>query len=88
MNLVHANDFSKIRALTADKIIRALLADGFVWRKSRGGSHRRYRHPDRRPVTVPFHGSNTTFVPKTLRSMIEEQAGWTEEDFKRLKLIK
>jgi len=27
-------DFSKIRALTASEIIRALLADGFVLRKS------------------------------------------------------
>jgi predicted RNA binding protein YcfA (HicA-like mRNA interferase family) len=79
-------DFSKIRALTAEEIIRALLADGFILRKSRGGSHRRYCHPDGRRVTVAFHGSNTTFVPKTLRSMIEEQAGWTEEDLKRLKL--
>lgn len=31
-------DFSKIRALTAEEIIRALLADGFLLRKSRGGS--------------------------------------------------
>ena len=80
-------DFSKIRALTAEKIIRALLADGFLLRKSRGGSHRRYQHPDGRRVTVAYHGSNTTFVPKTLRSMIEEQARWTEDDLKRLKLI-
>jgi len=80
-------DFSKTRALTADEIIRALLADGFLLRKSRGGSHRRYQHPDGRRVTVAYHGSNTTFVPKTLRSMIEEQARWTEDDLKRLKLI-
>ena len=80
-------DFSKIRALTSAEIIRALLADGFVLRKSKGGSHRRYQHQDGRRVTVAFHGSNTTFVPKTLRSMIEEQARWTEADLKRLKLI-
>lgn len=80
-------DFSKIRALTAAEIIRALLSDGFALRKSKHGSHRRYQHPDGRRVTVPFHGSNTTFVPKTLRSIIEEQACWTESDLKRLKLI-
>jgi predicted RNA binding protein YcfA (HicA-like mRNA interferase family) len=79
-------DFSKIRALTADEIIRALLADGFSLRKSKGGSHR-YQHQDGRRVTVAFHGSNTTFVPKTLRSMIEEQAQWSDADLKRLKLI-
>lgn len=33
-----AIDFSKIRALTAGEIVRALLADGFYWRKGRGGS--------------------------------------------------
>jgi predicted RNA binding protein YcfA (HicA-like mRNA interferase family) len=81
-------DFSRIQALTAGEIIRALLADGFVLRKSRGGSHRRYCHQDGRRVTVAFHGSNTTFVPKTLRSMIEEQARWTEQDLRRLKLIR
>jgi predicted RNA binding protein YcfA (HicA-like mRNA interferase family) len=80
-------DFSKIRALTAGENIRALLADGFLLRKSRGGSHRRYQHADGRRVTVPFHGANTTFVPKTLRSMVEEQARWTEDDLKRLRLL-
>jgi predicted RNA binding protein YcfA (HicA-like mRNA interferase family) len=81
-------DFSKVRALTAGEIIRALLADGFVLRKHSGGSHQRYVRSDGRRVTVPFHGSNTTFVPKTLRSIIEEQAGWTDEDLIRLKLVK
>ena len=81
-------DFAKIRALTSDEIIRALLADGFFLRKGRGGSHRRYQHPDGRRVTVAYHGSDTTFVPKTLRSMIEEQAGWSKDDLKRLKLIR
>jgi len=43
---------------------------------------------DGRRVTVAYHGHNTTFVPKTLKSMIEEQARWTEEDLRRLKLIR
>jgi predicted RNA binding protein YcfA (HicA-like mRNA interferase family) len=81
-------DFSKIRALTAGEVIRALLSDGFVLRRSRRGSHQRYQHPDGRRVTVPFHGSNTTFVPRTLRSMIEEQARWNEEDLTRLRVVK
>ena len=82
-------DFSKIRAVTAGEIIGALLADGFVWRKSRKGTgHRRYVHADGRRVTVAFHGANTTFVPKTLKSMIEEQARWTENDLVRLGLLK
>ena len=82
-------DFSKIRAVTAGEIIGALLADGFVWRKSRKGpGHRRYVHADGRRVTVAFHGANTTFVPKTLKSMVEEQAKWTEDHLVRLGLLK
>ena len=80
-------DFSKVRALTAGEIIRALLADGFDLRKGGSGSHRRYCHSDGRRVTVPFHGSNTTFVPKTLASILEEQARWTAEDLRRLRVI-
>ena len=82
-----AIDYSKLRSLTARRLIRALERDGFVlvWSK---GAHRRYRHPDGRSVTVSFHRSGETFKPKTLKSMIEVQARWTEEDLKRLKLLK
>ena len=79
-------DYSKLRSLTAREIVRALLADGFVFRKQRG-SHQRYLHRDGRRVTVTYHSSGATFVPKTLRSMIEEQARWTEEDLRRLRLL-
>ena len=84
-----AIDFSKVRALTAGEIISALAADGFSLRTSHtGGSHRRFQHADGRRVTVPFHGSNTTFLPKTLRSIIYEQARWTDDDRLRLGLIR
>jgi len=84
-----AIDFSKIRTLTAGEIVRALEADGFLWRKNRRGtSHRRYVHHDGRRVTVAYHGSGTTFVPKTLKSMVTEQACWTEDDLLRLGLLR
>jgi predicted RNA binding protein YcfA (HicA-like mRNA interferase family) len=51
------------------------------------GSHQIYYRPDGRRVTVVFHGGASTFKRKTLKSMIE-QARWTENDLKRLKLIK
>jgi predicted RNA binding protein YcfA (HicA-like mRNA interferase family) len=79
-------NYSRLRSLTARELDRALLADGFFLKTQRG-SHRRYQHADGRRVTVPYHRSGTTFVPKTLRSMIEEQAGWTEHDLMRLRLI-
>lgn len=82
-----AIDYTKLRSLTARRLILALERDGFtlVWSK---GSHRRYRHSDGRSVTVSFHRPGDTFKPKTLKSIIEKQACWTEEDLKRLKLLK
>lgn len=82
-----AIDYSKLKNLTARKIISALISDGFELR-SQKGSHQKYRHSDKRRVTVSFHSPSDTFNTKTLKSMIEIQACWTEEDIKRLGLIK
>jgi len=82
-----AIDWSKLRSLTAREIINALYRDGFYLRNQRG-SHHRYYHPDGRKVTVSFHRPGETFTIKTLRAMIEKQAKWTEEDLRRLGLLK
>ena len=79
-------EYDRLRTLTARTLIRALEADGFRLRRQRG-SHRHYLHADGRRVTVSFHHSRDTFPPKTLRSMIETQARWTEEDLARLSLF-
>jgi predicted RNA binding protein YcfA (HicA-like mRNA interferase family) len=79
-------DYSQLRSLTAREMITALIRDGFFLR-SQVGSHQRYRHPDGRRVTVSFHHSRDTFPFKTLRSMIEDQARWTEADLRRLDLL-
>ena len=78
-------DWSKLHSLTAREIISALIRDGFSLR-AQSGSHQRYRHANGRRVTVTFHRPGDTFPPKTLRSMIELQAKWTEDDLKRLGL--
>jgi hypothetical protein len=39
-------------------------------------------------VTVSFHHAGDTFRPKTLRSIVEAQARWNEDDLRRLKLIR
>jgi predicted RNA binding protein YcfA (HicA-like mRNA interferase family) len=62
------------------------MRDGFSYDRG-DGSHQIYYHPDRRRVTVIFHGGNSTFTRKTPKSMID-QTQWTEEDLKRLKLIR
>lgn len=81
-----AIDYTKLRSLTARELISALIRDDFYLRSQRG-SHQRYRHSDGRRVTVSFHSPSNTFPPKTLKTIIEDQACWTKEDLERLKLI-
>jgi predicted RNA binding protein YcfA (HicA-like mRNA interferase family) len=80
-------DWSRLRSVTAQQPIAALIRDGFRLRRQ-SGSHRRYQQFDGRRVTVSFHHPGNTFRPKTLRSMIRDQARWDEDDLRRLKLIK
>ena len=75
----------QLRSLTAQRLVRALEADGFVWTRS-AGSHRVYRHTDGRRVVVAFHRPGSTFPPKTLNSMLAG-TNWTDEDLRRLTLI-
>lgn len=74
-----------VKNITARRLISALKRDGFHLTTGRKGVLL-FRHPDGRKVEVHFHHSGQTFPPKTLKAMIED-AGWTIEDLKRLKLI-
>jgi len=79
-------NYAQLRNFSAREIISALIRDGFGYDRG-DGSHQIYYHPDGRRVTVTFHGGSSTFTRKTLKSMID-QTCWTEEDLKRLKLIR
>ena len=79
-------DFSRLRSLTARQLVSALQADGYFLKRQKG-SHRHYVHPDGRRVTLSFHHASDTFRAGTLRSMIELQARWTEDDLRRLRLL-
>jgi predicted RNA binding protein YcfA (HicA-like mRNA interferase family) len=79
-------NYALLRNLTAREIISALIRDGFEFDRG-SGSHQIFYHPDGRRVSVTFHSPSQTFTRKTLKSMIETEARWTEEDLKRLKLI-
>jgi predicted RNA binding protein YcfA (HicA-like mRNA interferase family) len=78
-------NYSRLRTITARQMTAALVADGFRLHRQKG-SHRHYRHPDGRRVTVSFHHSAGTFPIGTLKSMIETQAQWTPADIARLGL--
>lgn len=78
--------YALLRNLTARELIAALVRDGFTWDRG-SGSHQIYYHSDGRRVVVTFHGRGSTFTRKTLKAMIES-ARWTENDLKRLDLIR
>ncbi|MSQ06804.1 MAG: addiction module toxin, HicA family [Dehalococcoidia bacterium] len=78
--------YSRLHSLTIRQITNALQRDGFSLVRQRG-SHQQYRHTDGRQVTVPYTRPGGTFAPGTLRSIIELQAGWTDEDLRRLRLL-
>jgi len=82
-----AIDYRGLRSLTARELTAALIRDGFYFVRQKG-SHQRYRHPDGQRVTVAPHGGVDRFTIKTLKSIIESQARWTEDDLKRLKLTR
>ena len=82
-----AVDYSRLKSLTARRIVNALVRDGFVLDRQ-SGAHRHYVHPDGRRVTVTFHHPGQTFALKTLKAIIELQAQWTEADLHRLKLTR
>jgi len=74
-----------IKNITAGKLLRALWRDGFI-EVRRSGATFVFLHPDGRRVVVHYHRSGQTFPLGTLRAMLQN-AGWTPEDLKRLKLI-
>ena len=81
-----AIDYRALRSLSARELIAALTRDKFYFIRQ-SGSHQRYGHADGRRVTIAEHGGET-FALKTLKSIIERQACWTEEDLKRLGLLR
>lgn len=80
-------DYSLLRSVTARQLAAALRADGFEFTRQKG-SHRRYRHPDGRRVTLAFHHTSDTLPLPTLRMLVERQARWSDDDLKRLGLLK
>ena len=79
-------EYARLRSVTARQLVAALQGDGFDLQRQKG-SHRHYRHPDGRRVTLSFHHSSDTFRPGTLRSIIEIQTRWTANDLRRLNLL-
>ena len=80
------NVWSQLKAKTADQLISALLKDGFVL-DGIVRTERVYRHSDGRKVTIHYHTGNKCYGRGLLRALLED-TGWSENDMRRLKLIK
>lgn len=79
-------DYSRLRSLTARRLIRALKKGGFYESRRKGATHF-FAHPDGRTTTIHLHKMSQTFAPGTLKAIIERQAQWTEADLERLGLL-
>ena len=76
--------WDQLRNLTPEELICALEKDGAVLDTIKGAMHV-YRYPDGRRPTVHYHKS--TYGPNLLKAPLQD-IGWTEDDLRRLKLVK
>ncbi|MBI4470024.1 MAG: type II toxin-antitoxin system HicA family toxin [Acidobacteria bacterium] len=75
-----------LRNLQVRRIVRALERDGFQFTE-RQGSQRVYRHSDGRRVVIHYHTGSDTLPPYVIRNLLIG-ARWTQDDLKRLKLVR
>jgi len=79
------NVWQQLKSITADELIRALEKDDWV-RDTGVGSELVYRHKDGRRVSIHYH-PRKTYHRGLLKGLLDD-IGWTEEDMRRLKLVK
>jgi predicted RNA binding protein YcfA (HicA-like mRNA interferase family) len=67
--------------------IAALRRAGFALERETRTGGRIYSHPDGRITSIHYHSGSDTLTRKTLRSVLQATR-WTEEDLRRLRLIR
>lgn len=77
--------WDQLKNKSVDDLIQALIRDGWTLEPGTGSSSRVYTK-QLKVVYIHYHPSKT-YNPKMLKYILE-QIGWTEQDLKRLKLIK
>ena len=73
------------KGVSARFFVRALHADGFFLKRTKG-SHHFFSHPDGRIVVVAYHRLSDTFPVGTLKGMLAD-TNWQEHDLQRLGLL-
>jgi len=81
------NAWAQIKNITRDELIAALERDGWVRDEGRGAVLVYYSANLKRRVTVHYHPKQTYRSPSLLKNLIAD-IGWSEDDLRRLKLIK
>ena len=76
--------WDQIKNVTAKELMAALQRDRWTLDVA-GGSMHIYKKGSHR-VSIHFH-SGKTYGPKMLKSLLKD-IGWTDDDMKRLKLVK
>lgn len=77
--------WDQLKGKSADELVKALSRDGWTLDTTRGAI-RVYRHPDGRRVAIHYHPKKT-YGPALLKELLKD-VGWSEDDLRRLKLIK
>ena len=78
--------WDQLKNKTSNDIISALLKDGFL-PDEKVRTERVYRHPDGRRVSIHYHEGSKGYYAGLLKSLLEA-IGWSENDMRRLKLVK
>ena len=77
--------WDQLKAKTCDDLIAALRKDKWMHDES-VGPEQVYRHEDGRRVSIHYHPKKS-FGPNLLKGLLGD-IGWSEDDMRRLKLIK
>ena len=80
---------SQLKNVTAREIINALKKDGWTEQNTRQAtrSFRKFENGERRYITIHYH-SGKTYRVGFLEKLLIGRAKWSEDDLKRLKLVR
>ncbi len=78
--------WDQLKNVTAKELIQALKKDGWERQLSRGAVQSFLNLETNKILTIHYHPKKT-YGQKLLKELIS-RAGWTEEDLRRLKLIR
>ncbi len=80
------NVFDQLKNKTAKQLIDALERDGWE-RKLKRGAIQSFKNTSTGQILTIHYHPNKTYGPKLLKHLMAK-TGWSEEDLRRLKLIK